>query len=266
MAKQCAKAMAMGESNFKLALITGASAGIGAAVAKLLARKGVKVVLVARRKEKLAEVLSSIEEEGGSGWIIPCDVGAKEGILSMAKQVKEEIGLPDIVVNNAGSYYMQDFCDCDYSSWERMVNMNILGYLFTIGEFLPAMKERGSGHIVNISSDSERAAFPGFTVYSGTKFFWAGASDALRRELTGTGVRLTNILPGYVWTEGLQWMLSDERSRANFTKFGLGDPDEIISQRDKMLKPEDVAVSVWESVDKPANVHVNDILIRDAIQ
>jgi len=256
----------MSENNFKLALITGASAGIGAAVAKLLARKGIKVVLVARGEEKLAEILRSIEEEGGEGWIIPCDVATKEGILAMAKKVKDEIGVPDILVNNAGSYYLQDFCDCDYSSWERMVNMNILGYLFTIGEFLPAMKDRGSGHIVNISSDSERVAFPGFTVYTGTKFFWAGASDALRKELTGTGVRITNILPGFVWTEGLQWMLTDEKSRAEFTKFGFGNPDEIISQREKMLKPEDVALSVWQSVDKPGNVHVNDVLIRDALQ
>ena len=111
--------------------------------------------------------------------------------------------------------------------------MNILGYLFTIGEFLPEMRARGSGHLVNISSDSERAAWPGeaaghvstpsfpapgFTVYTGTKFFWAGASEALRKELTGSGVgrgdhvdclilaqvRLTNILPGFVWTEGLR--------------------------------------------------------------
>ena len=170
----------------------------------------------------------------------------------------------------------QDFCAKDYGSWERMVSMNILGYLFTIGEFLPEMRARGSGHLVNISSDSERAAWPGeaaghvstpsfpapgFTVYTGTKFFWAGASEALRKELTGSGVgrgdhvdclilaqvRLTNILPGFVWTEGLrvgcwrgrmrcfQAMLTEESSREDFRRFGLGDPDEMLRQVDLLV-------------------------------
>merc|ERR1719158_917879 len=134
----------------------------------------------------------------------------------MAGKVKEDFGIPDLVVNNAACYSLQEFCNKDYDSWEKMISLNINGYLYVIGEFLPEMKERGSGHIVNISSDSERVAFPGFVVYTGTKFFWAGASDALRRELTGTGVKLTNILPGFVWTEGLQRMLTDPDQSKNW--------------------------------------------------
>jgi len=92
----------------------------------------------------------------------------------------------------------------------------------------------------------------------------------LRKELTGTGVRLTNILPGFVWTEGLQatlqWMQTDERSKENWRKFGLGEPQELLQQADKMLKPEDIANAVWGAVDKPGNVYINDLLIRDGIQ
>ena len=150
----------------------------------------------------------------------------------------------------------QDFCAKDYGSWERMVSMNILGYLFTIGEFLPEMRARGSGHLVNISSDSERAAWPGeaaghvctpsfpapgFTVYTGTKFFWAGASEALRKELTGSGVGRGD----HVDCEADQhpaWLRLDGRPQG----WLLEGSDEMLPgdtevQKEKMLRPEDVA-------------------------
>ena len=252
--------------SFKLALVTGASMGIGAATAKLLASKGMTVVLVARSRDKLDKVCKEIEEAGGKGVVLQCDTSSREQVIDMASKVKKDIGVPDLVVNNAASYCVQDFCDKDYGSWDKMISININGYLYIIGEFLPEMKERGSGHIVNISSDSERVAFPGFTVYTGTKFFWAGAADSLRKELTGTGVKLTNVLPGFVYTEGLEWLLNDERSKNAFKQFGFGEASEILAQKDKMLRPEDVATSVWECVNKPANVYVHDVMVKDSIQ
>merc|ERR1711892_1525573 len=243
----------------------GASMGIGAATAKLLASKGMTVVLVARTRDKLDKVCKEIEEAGGKGVVLQCDTSSREQVIDMASKVKKDIGVPDLVVNNAASYCVQDFCDKDYDSWEKMISININGYLYIIGEFLPEMKERGSGHIVNISSDSERVAFPGFAVYSGTKFFWAGATDAIRKEISGGRVKLTNVLPGYVFTEGLDWLFHDEKSMHAFKEFGLGESSDYLSQKDKMLRPVDVANSVWECVNKPANVYVHDVMLEDSL-
>lgn len=251
---------------FKVALVTGASMGIGAAIAKLLATKGMTVILVSRSQEKLEGVLKEIEDGGGKGVVLTCDTSCREQVVEMARKVKEDLGVPDLVVNNAACYTLQEFCDKDYPSWEKMISLNINGYLYIIGEFLPEMKERGSGHVVNISSDSERVAFPGFAVYTGTKFFWAGAAESIRKEISGTGVKITNILPGFVYTEGLDWLLNDEKSISAFRKFGLGEPAEYLAQKDKMLRPEDVAISVWESVNKPANVYVHDVMVKDSLQ
>merc|ERR1711874_687 len=240
--------------------------GIGAAIAKLLASKGMTVVLESRSQEKLEGVCKEIEDAGGKGVVLTCDTSSREQVVQMATKVKEDLGVPDLVVNNAACYSLQEFCDKDYTSWEKMISLNINGYLYIIGEFLPEMKSRGSGHIVNISSDSERVAFPGFAVYTGTKFFWAGAADSIRKEVSGTGVKITNVLPGFVYTEGLEWMLKDEQSVGALKKFGLGDPADYLAQKDKMLRPEDVAESVWESVNKPANVYVHDVMVKDSLQ
>jgi len=252
--------------NFKLALVTGASMGIGAATAKLLASKGMTVVLISRSKDNLDKVCKEIEEAGGKGVVFPCDTSSREEVINMATKVKKDIGVPDLVVNNAGTYCVQEFCDKDYDSWDRMININIKGFLYIIGEFLPEMKERGSGHIVNISSDNERDADPGFMVYCGTKFFWAGAADSLRQELKGTGIKITNVLPGWVYTEGLEWLLNDEKSVNALKKFGLGEASDYLAQKDKMLRPEDVAISVWDCVNKPANVYVHDVMVKDSLQ
>lgn len=252
--------------NFKIALVTGASMGIGAATAKVLASKGMTVILVGRSRDKLEGVCKAIEEAGCKGVVITCDTSSREQVVDMAAKIKKDIGIPDLIVNNAGCYCVQEFCDKDYDSWEKMISVNINGYLYIIGEFLPEMKERGSGHIVNVSSDSERVAFPGFAVYTGTKFFWAGAADSIRKEISGTGVKITNVLPGFVYTEGLEWLLKDEKSMSAFKKFGLGEASDYLEQKDKMLRPEDVATSVWETVNKPANVYVHDVMVKDSLQ
>ena len=128
------------------------------------------------------------------------------------------------------------------------------------------VEERGSGTIVNITSDSEREAHAGLTVYTGTKFFWAGASQSLRKELQGSPLRLVNILPGFVDTEGLQAMLTDEKQVGVMKDFGMGEARVILDNKDKMLKPEDVAETVWEVVNKPSNVYIQDVMIRDQLQ
>ena len=167
----------MGEHNIKLALVTGATAGIGKGVVRLLARNNVKVVMVGRSKEKLEMVKNEV---GGDCEMVTCDMADREDIIRMAQSVLVEHGVPDLVVNNAGCYYFQHFADKDYASWQRMIDLNIMGYLILMAEFINPMKSRGSGYIVNITSDSQREAFPGLAVYTGTKFFWEGATQSIR--------------------------------------------------------------------------------------
>ena len=130
----------MSSRRFGLALVTGASAGIGAAVASLLSRQGCTVILVARSREKLTALSSKIKEEGGRFLVMECDLAKREDIVRMAARVKEEVGVPDLIVNNAGAYYFQRLEDRDYNSWERMINLNIMAYLVIIAEFLTEMK------------------------------------------------------------------------------------------------------------------------------
>ena len=132
----------MSPPRFRLALVTGASAGIGAAVSSLLASQGSTVVLVARSRERLTTLATQIQEEGGKCLVMECDLANKEDIVRMAARVKEEVGVPDLIVNNAGAYYFQRLEDKDYDSWDRMINLNIMAYLVVIGEFLADMKVR----------------------------------------------------------------------------------------------------------------------------
>ena len=125
---------------FRLALVTGASAGIGAAVSLQLARQGITVILVSRSSVKLTSIASKIEREGGRAVVMDCDLTVREDIIRLAARVKEEVGLPDLIVNNAGAYYFQRLEDRDYNSWDRMINLNIMAYLVIIAEFLTDMK------------------------------------------------------------------------------------------------------------------------------
>ena len=130
----------MSSAKFQLALVTGATAGIGCAVSRLLARQGVTVVLVARSREKLANLSQEIEEGGGRSVVMECDLTKREDIVRMAASLKEKVGVPDLIINNAGAYCFQRLEDRDYDSWERMINLNIMAYLVVIAEFLGDMK------------------------------------------------------------------------------------------------------------------------------
>ena len=125
---------------FRLALVTGASAGIGAAVSLQLARQGITVILVSRSRLKLTSLATQIEREGGRAMVMDCDLTVREDIIRLAARVKKEVGLPDLIVNNAGAYYFHRLEDGDYNTWERMINLNIMAYLVVIAEFLTDMK------------------------------------------------------------------------------------------------------------------------------
>jgi len=246
----------------KVALITGASQGIGAGIAKVLGGKGMHCVLVARRKEKLEEVKQEIAKAGGSASVYVCDTTDKNQVTDVANRVKSEVGVPDVLVNCAGVVALGHVVQADYDAWDKMVDVNIRSHLYVLGALLPGMKQRGTGHVVNITSVVEKEYRPCIAVYCGTKHFWAGMSKALRLELVGTEVKVTNIQPGAVDPGRVTDSMSE------FAKMHNMDPAQMTKKKEKMLLAEDVGEVVWETVSKPGRcyqveVQVNDMLFYD---
>ncbi|GKV65303.1 MULTISPECIES: SDR family oxidoreductase [Sporosarcina] len=234
----------MEENNYllagKTAIVTGASSGIGAAIAKELASEGANVVLAARRAEKLEEVMQAIKSNGnGKALAAVTDVACEAEVRSLVNRAEEEFGAVDIYVNNAGQMLSASVRDREVEQWERMIDVNIKGVLYGIDAVLPGMTERASGHIINIASVSGFEATKKSTVYSATKFAVRAISTGLEKELARTGVRVTNISPGMV-----------------DTRLSSG-----VSDR-KKLEAEDIAKAVVYAVTQPDYVNVNEITVR----
>lgn len=237
----------------RVAVVTGASSGIGAAVAKALAREGVRLALAARREDALIETQAALGRGGedGSSVVIPSDVTDREGMKALIRRTEGELGPVDILVNCAGVMYYSLMKNLREEEWETTVEVNCKGALNCIGAVLPGMLSRGRGHIVTISSDAGRQVFPGLAVYSASKFFVEAVSRTLRLETAGTGLRVTTIQPGNVAT-GLLSHSSDEEALDLY-----GSPSGA-----KVLDPEDVAESVIHALSQPEHAAVNEILIE----
>jgi len=185
-----------------VAVVTGASAGIGEATAVALARRGAKVVLAARRKERLDALADRIERAGGRALAVRCDVTDPERLSSLPRVVEEAFGPCDVLVNNAGIPGGGSFAELSYEQIERVVDVNVLGMMIATRAFLPGMLKRGRGHVVNIASLAGRFAAPGAAVYSATKHAVVAFSEALFYEVEPHGVLVTAVNPAFVSTEG----------------------------------------------------------------
>jgi len=226
----------------KTAIITGASSGIGEAIAEYLAMEGVHVVLAARNKEKLNEVVQSINNQNkGRAKAIVTDVTIKQEVEQLVEETKEAYGDIDIYVNNAGLVLPSSIRDGDVTTWENMIDVNIKGVLYGINAVVHQMLQRSTGHIINVSSVSGLEVSKVNTVYSATKFAVRAISQGLEKELARTGVRITNLSPGMVETERTS---------------GSGTPDRT------PLEPADIAKAVVYAVSQPKNVNVNEITVR----
>lgn len=234
-----------------VAIVTGASSGIGAAIARHLALAGAHVAVAARRKEKLEDIKSDIEKEGGVAIAIRCDVTNREEVKSMVQHTESILGPVNILVNNAGVMYYTMMKNLKEDQWERQIDLNCKGVLNCIGAVLDGMIKRGKGHIVNISSDAGRRGFAGLAVYSGTKFFIEGLSQGLRLELSKSGIKVTCIQPGDVKTE-LQSHSTDQEAKDAFDK----------SEQITVLQPEDIANAVVYATTQPPYAAVNEILVE----
>jgi short-subunit dehydrogenase len=190
------------ELNGAVAVVTGASAGIGEATALALARRGSRVVLAARRADRLEELASRISAAGGSALAIRCDVSDRRDITTLATIVDETFGRCDALINNAGIPGGGPFADLDPDRIEQIVAVNQLGVFLTTKAFLPIMLRRSRGHIVNVASLAGRFATPGASVYCATKHAVVAFSEALHYELAPRGLKVTAVNPGPVATEG----------------------------------------------------------------
>ena len=233
-------------------MVTGASSGIGAAVARALNAEGASVALAARREEVLLEVQSGLDDRPGQrSIIVPTDVTDGEQVRSLVGHAENDLGPVGILVNCAGVMYYTMMKNLREEEWERTVEVNCKGAINCVGAALPGMLERGKGHILTISSDAGRKVFPGLAVYSASKFFVEALSQGLRLETAGTGLKVTTVQPGNVAT-ALHSMSTDEEALEAF-----GGVDES-----RVLNPEDVAASVVHALVQPEHVGVNEILVE----
>ena len=197
----------------RVAVVTGASSGIGAAVASALNAEGTHVALAARREDALIEVREGFSGNGRS-IIVPTDVTDREQVRSLVARAEDQLGPVELLINCAGVMYYTLMKNLRDEEWERTVEVNCKGAVNCIGAVLPGMLERGKGHIVTISSDAGRKVFPGLAVYSASKFFVEALSLGLRLETAGTGLKVTTVQPGNVATDLLSMSADEEALEA----------------------------------------------------
>ncbi|KUJ15178.1 nonribosomal peptide synthetase 10 [Mollisia scopiformis] len=234
-----------------VAVVTGASSGIGAATAAALVKEGAHVALAARRTEALESLKKRLEIHGGKVIVHQTDVTKKEQVESLIHATEGALGPVDILVSCAGVMYFTMMANVQTDEWERTVDVNCKGLLHCLSSTVPGMLSRGRGHIVAISSDAGRKVFPGLGVYSASKFFVEATLQALRVETAGTGLRVTSLQPGNVSTELLA-MSTDAEAIKKY-----GEPSGA-----KVLDAEDVANSIVYALKQPQHVAVNEIMIE----
>ncbi len=245
----------MAKLDGKVAVITGASSGIGEATAEALAAEGASVVVAARREDRLSDLVERINGNGGKALPVECDVTDEEQAHGLIQKAKDEYGQVDILVNNAGVMQLSKVEKGLSDEWRRMFDVNVLGLLYATDAAVQVMKEQGSGHLVNVSSVAGRRSRATTGVYSGTKFAVNAISEALRQELLEDSIRVTIVEPGAVETE-LATHITDEEAQEALS--GLLKLD--------ILQPEDIANAIAYAVTQPERVSVNEVLIRPTQQ
>ncbi len=236
----------------KVALVTGASSGIGRATALALAQEGATVAVAARRGDRLDALVQSITDSGGKALAIVVDIGDELQAQSMVEKTLLAFGKIDILINNAGVMLLALVDGANISEWYEMVNVNLMGLAIATHAVLPTMKAQGDGHIVNLSSVAGRFSFTNCAMYNATKFGVNGFSDALRQEVSRHKIRVTIIEPGIVATELTTHITTEE----------IKEREQQRLQTIQALQGEDIADAILYAVTQKPHVNVNEILIR----
>ncbi len=243
----------MSEIENKVVIITGASSGLGEATAKRLAASGAKLMLAARREDRLKELVGAIAKSGGTATYQVTDVADRAQMEALAKETLSTYSRIDVLINNAGLMPLSPLDQVKVEEWDRMIDINIKGVLYGIAAVLPIMRQQKSGHVINLSSVAGHKVFPGAAVYCATKYAVRAISEGLRLESNGE-IRSTNISPGAVATE-LTTTITDKDAAA-----GISQLYEIAIDADA------IARAIAYAIEQPGDVDVNEIIIRPTRQ
>ena len=239
----------------KVVIITGASSGLGEATALLLAKYGAKVVLAARRKERLEKIASQIISQGGEALLVVADVAIQSDVERIAQETLKRYGRIDVLINNAGIMPQATLDKLKVEEWDKMIDINVKGVLYGIAAVLPTMQQQHSGHIINLSSVAGLRVAAGGTVYSGTKFAVKAISEGLRVEVAKDNIRVTTLYPGAVESE-LKYGSSDPEASENIQAF----------YKAYEIPASSVARAIAYAINEPEEVAINEITLRPTRQ
>ncbi|WP_369137866.1 SDR family NAD(P)-dependent oxidoreductase [Modestobacter versicolor] len=240
----------------KVALVTGASSGIGEATAVALAEAGAAVAVGARRRDRLEALAGRLRAGGATVLELDLDVTDERACAAAVARTREELGGLDVLVNNAGVMLLGTIVGADTEDWRRMVQTNVMGVLYMTHAAIDGMVEQGSGDVVNLSSVAGRVARKGAGVYNASKWAVNAFSESLRQEVTGRGVRIGLVEPGAVATE-LSSHITQPEAREASAQMAAGM---------RTLQAEDIARAVLYLVTQPPHVAVNEVLVRPTDQ
>jgi NADP-dependent 3-hydroxy acid dehydrogenase YdfG len=240
----------------KVALVTGASSGIGEATAVALAEAGAAVAIGARREDRLDALAARLRDGGAAVLQLELDVIDEQACADAVGRTREELGGLDVLVNNAGVMLLGTIVGAGTEDWRRMINTNVLGVMYMTHAAIEGMVEQGSGDIVNMSSVAGRVARKGAGVYNASKWAVNAFSESLRQEVTGRGVRVSLVEPGAVTTELTDHITQPEAKAAAETMYTSM----------QALQADDIARAVVYVVTQPPHVAINEVLIRPTDQ
>ncbi|WP_312148419.1 SDR family oxidoreductase [Paenibacillus odorifer] len=238
----------------KVVIITGASSGIGQATAKELASKGAKLVLAARREDRLKNLQQELQDIGAEAIYKVTDVTSNPQMEELAAYALKEFGKIDVMVNNAGLMPLSPLHEKKINEWDTMIDVNIKGVLYGIAAVLPSMRERKEGHIINVSSVAGHTVMAASAVYSGTKFAVRAISEGLRMEECGNNIRSTIISPGLVATELPETISGTELKSAIHDFYNIA------------IQAENIARAIAYAIEQPSDVGINEMIIRPILQ
>ena len=244
----------MSDIDGKVVAITGASSGIGEATALLLAGRGCKIVLGARRADRLEALAGRIAATGGAVAFARTDVKLRADLSNLVNLACERYGKLDVLINNAGVGPISRLDALRVEDWEEMIDINVKGVLYGIAAALPVFRAQGFGHVVNIASTAGHKIVPLQSVYAGTKFAVRAISEGLRQE-AGDKLRVTIISPGFIQTDFADSMTDPEVK------------EQIVASMDKFaIPPAAIARAIAFAIEQPADVDVSEIIVRPTAQ